>query len=296
LSPIELPQFDARVRFGAHMPTAGGLHNAIYTGEEVGCSVVQVFTKSPQQWKAREITDEHVELFLKAQADTGIPCLAAHDTYLINPCALDPEILQKSREALADELVRSSRLRIPYVVMHQGTQGDAAEEDACARLIDSVKFALDHAPDDGSVLLLETTAGQGKCMGHRFDQMARIMEAVDAGDRLGVCIDTCHIFAAGYDIRDADSYAATMSAFDQIVGLNYLKCLHLNDSKKGLGLHVDRHAHIGEGEIGLEGFANFLNDARLCGLPGILETPKESPDYAEDRMNLERLRSLIKTS
>src|SRR5262245_3069844 len=145
---------DLKGRFGAHMPISGGLHQALYTGQEAGCDVVQVFTESPQQWKAREITDEQVEQFLNAQTETGIPCLAAHDTYLINPSAADAALLGKSREALADELRRSSRLRIPYVVMHLGTQGEFTEEEAVGRLIDSVKYALDGSPDDGSVLLL----------------------------------------------------------------------------------------------------------------------------------------------
>ena len=148
-------------------------------------------------------------------------------------------------------------------------------------------------PGGKAKILIETTAGQGTALGRSFEEIADILAGVEAKDRIGVCLDTCHIFAAGYDIRDADTYASTMPAFDEIVGLSYLKCLHLNDSKKGLGLHVDRHAHIGEGEIGLAGFACVMNDKRLCGLPGILETPKEAPDFAEDRMNLDALKALI---
>jgi deoxyribonuclease-4 len=145
----------------------------------------------------------------------------------------------------------------------------------------------EEAPDGRAMILIETTAGQGSALGQSFEEIGAIIAGVNDKSRIGVCLDTCHIFAAGYDIRDPATYAATISAFDEHVGLGYLKCLHLNDSKKGLGLHVDRHAHIGE-------FANFLNDTRLCGLPGILETPKEAPAYEEDRLNLERLRSLVK--
>jgi deoxyribonuclease IV len=270
------------------MPTAGGLHNAILSGREAGCEVVQVFTKSPQQWKAREITDEQVEQFWRAQDDTGIPCIAAHDTYLINPCAADPELLQKSREALADELGRSSRLRIPLVVMHLGTQGDCSEEDAVGRLIDSVRYALDHSPEDGSTLLLETTAGQGKCLGHRFEHLAAVLDAVDGGDRLHVCLDTCHIFAAGYDFRTREAYEETLAAFDRVVGLRHIRLIHANDSKKDLASRVDRHDHIGQGRIGPEGFRFLLSDPRLASVPVVLETPKEG---GMDPVNLAALRA-----
>jgi deoxyribonuclease IV len=290
MSEINPPPYDPQLRFGAHMPTAGGLQNALYAGKEAGCDVVQIFTKSPQQWKAKEITDEQVELFLKAQDETGVPCLSSHDTYLINPCAADEELLHKSREALADELCRSSRLKIPFVVMHQGSQGDCSEEEALARLIDSVRYALDHAPDDGSMLLLETVAGQGKSMGsmgHRFEQISEVLEAVDQDRRVGVCLDTCHIFAAGYDIRTPEAYAATMDQFDRLIGLSRIRLIHANDSKRELSSRVDRHAHIGEGHIGLEGFQLLLTDPRLSGIPTVLETPKEG---GMDPTNLAALR------
>jgi deoxyribonuclease-4 len=280
-------QSPAASRFGAHMPTAGGLHNAIYSGRDVGCEVVQVFTKSPQQWKAREITDEDVEAFLRAQEETGTGCLAAHDTYLINPASADPELLQKSRDALADELVRSSRLRIPFVVMHQGALGGAEEADALRRLADSVKFALDRGPSDGSVLLLETTAGQGQCLGHRFEQIAFILNDVGETDRLGICLDTCHLFAAGYDLRDAESYQRTMTELDELVGLHRVRLVHANDSKRELGSRVDRHANIGEGHLGLEAFRLLLTDPRLAHVPVVLETPKAGD---MDPVNLAALR------
>lgn len=287
------PAVDPAARFGAHMGTTGGLHNAIYSGRDAGCDVVQVFTKSPQQWKAKELTDEQVEQFLQAQEETGVACLSSHDTYLINPCSADPELLQKSREALADELVRSSRLRIPYVVMHQGAQGKCSEEEALGRLIDSVKYALDHAPDDGSVLLLETTAGQGSCMGHRFEQVAAVLESVGADQRLGVCVDTCHIFAAGYDLRDAEAYAATMETLDRTVGLHRIKLIHANDSKRELGSRVDRHEHIGHGHIGAEGFRLLLSDPRLAGVPTVLETPKADDSDIDNLAALRRAAGVL---
>lgn len=267
------------------MPAAGGLHNAFYAGKEVGCDVIQVFTKSPQQWRAKELTDEQVALFLKAQEETGIPCVAAHDTYLINPCAADPENLQKSRAALADELVRSSRLKIPGVVMHMGTPG-CDDAEAAVRLAESIRYALDNSPDDGAALLMETMAGQGKCYGHRFEQLAAILEKVD-DPRLGICVDTCHIFAAGYDLRTPEAAAATLDEFDRIIGWKHVRLIHANDSKKECGSRVDRHEAIGQGCIGPEGFRVLLNDPRIAGIPITLETPKEGN---MDPINLAALR------
>jgi deoxyribonuclease-4 len=283
----DLPQYQPHLRIGAHMPTAGGLHNALRSGKLVGCDVVQIFTKSPQQWKAKEITDEDVEKFVQAQQETGILCLAAHDTYLINPAAADPELLQKSRDALADELRRSGLLGLPFVVMHQGAIGPATEEEALARLADSVKYVLDAVPEGGPQLLLETTAGQGKCLGHRFEQIAYVLDAIDRDPRVGVCVDTCHLFAAGYDLRDAESYAATMADFDRLIGLDRIRMVHANDSKKELGSRVDRHEAIGKGHIGPEAFRLLLNDPRLAHVPIILETPKEGE---MDPVNLAALR------
>lgn len=269
------------------MPTAGGLYNALFKGKEVGCDVVQIFTKSPQQWNAKPLTDEDVEKFLDAQRETGIRCLAAHDTYLINPASADPEILKKSRDALADEMRRSARLQLPFVVMHQGALGAATEDEAIGRLIDSVRFALEHSPEDGPTLLLENTAGQGKCLGYRFDQIARVLEGVDAGARLGVCLDTCHVFAAGYDIRDVESYQATMAELDRLIGLKHIRMIHANDSKKELGSRVDRHEAIGKGHIGPVAFQQLLTDPRLIDIPVLLETPK---DDGMDVVNLAALR------
>ena len=275
------------------MTTSGGLHNAMTAGKDAGCDVVQIFTKSPQQWKTRELTEEQVEAFLRAQEETGIRCLASHDSYLINPCAADPEMLQKSREALVSELVRSSRLQIPYVVMHLGALGECGEEEAVERLIGSVRYALEHAPADGSMLLLETTAGQGTCYGYRFEQLARVLDAVNAEDRVNICLDTCHIFAAGYDLRDAATYAVTTEAFDRTVGLHRIRLIHANDSKKELGSRVDRHAHIGQGYLGEEAFRLLLSDPRLAQVPVVLETPKEG---GMDPSNLAALRRAAGTA
>lgn len=269
------------------MPTAGGLHNALYAARDAGAEVVQVFTKSPQQWRAREITDEQVEQFLEAQRETGIPCLSSHDTYLINPCSPDPDLLQKSRDALVDEVRRSSRLRIPLVVMHLGTPGDCPPGEGVARLIETVKYVLDHTTDAETTLLLETMAGQGKCIGSRFEDLGEVIRAVNGGDRLGVCLDTCHIFAAGYDLRTREAYEATMTDWDRIIGLDKIRLVHANDSKKDLGSRVDRHEAIGQGCIGPEAFGFLLQDPRLQDVPVVLETPKEGN---MDPVNLAALR------
>lgn len=281
------PLPDAEHRFGAHMPTAGGLHNAIYTARDAGAGIVQVFTKSPQQWKAREITDEQVERFLEAQRETGIPCVSSHDTYLINPCSGNPELLQKSREALADEVRRSARLRIPFVVMHLGTPGECAPGEGVGRLIETVKYVLDNTPDEGTVLLLETMAGQGNCIGSQFEDLGEVIQKVGGGDRLGVCLDTCHIFAAGYDIRTQEAYENTMAEWDRIIGLDKIRLVHANDSKKELGSRVDRHEAIGRGCIGPGAFRFLLQDPRLKDVPVVLETPKEGD---MDPVNLAALR------
>lgn len=276
-------------QFGAHMMIAGGLHKAIAAGQDVGCDVVQVFTKSPQQWQARPLTDEDVSGFRAAQEAAGIPCVAAHDTYLINPASADPAILERSRTAMVDELERARALGIPALVMHLGARGSEPEEAALERLVDSVRLALEQTPDDGPALLLETTAGQGTCLGHCFEHLAHVLQQVDHPDRLAVCLDTCHIFAAGYDIRTSETYKATMDEFDRVIGLGRLRLVHANDSKRELGSRVDRHAAIGEGEIGLEGFRALINDARIEA-PIVLETPKEGD---MDRVNLATLRSLV---
>lgn len=270
------------------MPTSGGLHFAITGGHAIGCEAVQIFTKSPQQWKAKELTDEQVAAFRQASVTTGVPCLASHDSYLINPASADEELLQKSREALIHEIERCTRLGIPFVVMHQGAIGKGTSEaDALQRLADSVKYALDNTPADSAMLLLETTAGQGSCLGYRFEQVQQVLDAVNAPERLNVCMDTCHLFAAGYDLRTPETYATTMQEFDERIGLARVKMIHANDSKKELGSRVDRHEHVGQGHLGAEAFRLLLADTRLDHAPLLLETPKEGD---MDPINLAALR------
>lgn len=269
------------------MGTAGGLHNAAHGSVEVGCELFQVFTKNPQQWAARPQTEAEIEAFLNAQEATSTRCIASHDTYLINPAAEKEDILAKSRAALIDEVQRSAKLKIPYVVMHQGAQGEATEADALARLAESVRMTLDAIPDGGPMLLLETTAGQGKTLGWRFEQIAAVFEGVGGDPRLGVCLDTCHLFAAGYDLRDEAAYTETMALFDRLIGLKHVHLIHANDSKRELGARVDRHEHIGQGHLGAKAFELLLRDPRLAHVPVLLETPKKDD---MDPVNLKALR------
>lgn len=271
------------------MGTAGGLAAAPRAGREAGCDLIQVFTSSPQQWKSRPLDQEQAAAFLEAQQETGVACIAAHDSYLINPAAADAALLDRSRQALLEELRRCALLRIPYLVMHQGAAGGGVpDEEALERLIASVRWLLEHAPDGGPVLLLENTAGQGTTLGHRLEQTARVLDAAAEPERLGVCLDTCHLFAAGYDLRDPESYAETMAALERHIGAERVRLIHANDSRRELGSRVDRHEHIGRGHLGRDAFRLLLTDPRFASVPVILETPK---DGGMDPVNLAALRA-----
>jgi len=275
------------------MSIAGGVFNAFLHGQAVGCNTIQIFVKSTSQWKAKPLGAEEVEKYHQLQKETGIGPVVAHDSYLINVASQDKALYQKSREALKIEVERCQMLKIPFLVMHPGSHVGAGEKVGLATIAQALNEIFSEVEDKGTKIALEATAGQGSNLGYKFEHLAEIISQVKQESRLAVCLDTCHIFAAGYDIRTADGYKNTMAEFDRVVGLNRLAAIHFNDSKKGLGSRVDRHEHIGKGEIGKEPFGFFLNDSRLMEVPKILETPK-GPDYAEDKINLNVLRSLIK--
>lgn len=278
---------------GAHMSIAGGVFNAFLHGQAVGCNTIQIFVKSTNQWKAKPLGAEEVEKYHQLQKETGIAPVVAHDSYLINVASQDKALYAKSREALKIEVERCQTLKIPYLVMHPGSHVGAGEKVGLATIAQALNEIFSEVEDKGTKIALEATAGQGSNLGYKFEHLAEIISQVKQNHRLAVCLDTCHIFAAGYDIKTADGYKNTMAEFDKIVGLNRLAAIHFNDSKKGFGSRVDRHEQIGKGEIGKEPFGFFLNDSRLTNVPKILETPK-GPDYAEDKINLKVLRSLIK--
>ncbi|BBO23339.1 MAG: putative endonuclease 4 [Chthonomonadaceae bacterium] len=274
---------------GAHMPTSGGLRLALQRGREIGCTAVQVFTSSPQQWKAKPMADEAVERFQQAQAATGIDCVVSHDSYLVNLCATNDEIRAKSIEGLKAEVERCARLGIRWVVSHMGSHLGAGEEAGLQAVAEGARRVFEET-SDSVTLLMETTAGQGSALNYRFEHLATLIESLQGHPRLGVCLDTCHLFAAGYDLRDRESYEATFSELERWVGLDRVKAIHANDSKKGLGSRVDRHAHIGEGEIGIEAFRLLVNDPRWIEVPILLETPDAETMH---KVNLECLKSLL---
>ena len=277
---------------GAHMSAAGGADLAITRAAAFGMDSCQLFTKNAHQWNANPFDPAVIERFLANKSSLGVTHFVAHDSYLINLATPADELWEKSQVALKIELERCDQLQIPYLVSHPGGHMGSGEETGVARVAEAVNRINNDLPDGTTMLLLETTAGQGTHLGRRFEEIAGIIDRVEDKSRVGVCFDTCHVFAAGYDLRDDASYNATMTEFDQVIGFEQLKVYHLNDSKKGLGSRVDRHAHIGEGELGLEPFRFLMNDPRFEGLPGVLETPK-GDDETEDARNMATLKSLI---
>jgi deoxyribonuclease-4 len=271
------------------MSTAGGLPTAFERGDTLGCRAIQIFTSSPRQWKGRDLTDQDVAAFRAAWEASQCEVCFGHDIYLTRLGTRDRTILKRSRETFQQELRTCQRLGLAYLVFHPVGDVDADENAILDRVADSLDVVLDAVPDEGTVVCLETTAGQGANVGYRFEQLARILERVEKRQRLGVCLDTCHVFVAGYDWRTARGYARMIDELDATVGLARLKAIHLNDSIKGCGSRVDRHAHIGQGEIGEAAFRRILRDPRLRGIPMVLETPKEND---MDPVNLAILRRL----
>ncbi len=277
---------------GAHFSISGGLHEALHEAKRYGCLALQMFTKNSRAWKERTVSDEEIELFKKTRQKTGIKFIASHSSYLINLAAPDSVNHSLSRNALEQELIRSTALEIPFVVLHPGSHLGDGEKKGIDRISESINKIFEKNPEIKTRLLLETTSGQGAGIGHTFEQLNEIIEKINRKDKTGVCLDTCHIFAAGYDIRDKFSYHRAIEEFDKITGLDRLFLIHLNDSKKGLGSHVDRHEHIGKGEIGIDAFRLIMNDKRLAGIPKIIETPKSGDGKDWDRINLRKLKTM----
>lgn len=276
---------------GAHMSIAGGLHLAVERGAKAGCGVIQVFTQNSNQWRGKMPSDSDVSLFRDAWAASGIHDIVSHDIYLINLAAAPGEVLDKSLASFREEMERCARLGIGRIVMHPGSHLGAGEETGIQRICEAFNQLIAATPDYTGTILLETTAGQGSNLGHTFGQLRAIIDGTDFPDRFGVCYDTCHTFAAGYDITTEAGYRAVFDEFDRVIGLDRLHCFHFNDSKKGLGSRVDRHEHIGQGEMGLNGFRCLMNDPRFSATPKILETPKGDNDEM-DAVNLKLLRGL----
>ena len=275
--------------FGAHMSVAGGLERAFERALNVGASAVQIFSKNANRWSAPPVTAAEADAFRKAWQQSGIGPVMVHDAYLINLAATDDANWERSKAAMIEELQRCAALGIPYLIAHPGAHVGAGVDAG----IERIRLALSEifaASDPAVRLLLENTAGQGTYLGGQFSHLARLMEGF--GERVGICFDTCHAHAAGYDLASAEGYEQTMVAFDKEVGFDRLFAFHLNDSMKGCGSKVDRHAHVGAGTIGVAGFARLVRDPRFLHLPMVLETPKGDDGEEMDRVNLTLLREL----
>ena len=281
---------------GAHMSISGGLYRAPLRGREAGCEVIQIFTRNRNRWESKKLSAREIDLFHKACDETSILAVAAHNSYLINLASARSHVFEKSFRALLQELERAELLGIPYLVMHPGAHVGDGEKNGLRRIAEALNRIFERTSDYRVKVLLEMTAGQGTSLGYQLEHMAEILEMTESQERLGVCMDTCHAFAAGYDFRTRKAYRHFFGEFDKIIGLDRLRLFHLNDSKNKLGSRVDRHEHPGAGFIGLKAFSLFLNDPKLAHLPFLIETPKgkskEGLDW--DVVNLNLLRSLIK--
>jgi len=277
---------------GAHMSIAGGLHKAVERGLEAGCGVIQVFTQNSNQWKGKNITESDISLYRERLEESGIHQVVSHDIYLINLAAPPGEVREKSLAGFCEEMARCARLGIDRIVMHPGAHLGAGEETGIMRIVEAFDSLLEKIPEFKGLVLLETTAGQGSNLGYRFEHLRDIRDRSGFPQRFGICFDTCHAFAAGYDITTAHGYDRVFQEFDRVLGLESLEAFHCNDSKKGLNSRVDRHEHIGQGAMGLTGFRFLMNDERFARIPKILETPK-GEDNEMDAVNLRTLRDLV---
>jgi deoxyribonuclease-4 len=278
---------------GAHLSVAGGVVNAVHSAVRLGCGTVQIFTKNSNQWVGKPFGPGEPAAFRKELRRAGLKFATSHDSYLINLATAEPTLWRRSIEAFVDEVDRAEALGLTYLVTHPGAHVGCGEEAGLVNVARALDQVHERRPTARVKVLLELTAGQGSCLGHRFEHLATILELVAESKRLGVCFDTCHVFAAGYPLETDAEYAATMTEFDRVIGLRRLKLFHLNDSKKPLGSRVDRHEHIGRGQLGLEAFRRLINDPRFRKTPMILETPKEDDaGNPMDPVNLATLRGL----
>lgn len=277
---------------GAHMSIAGGVHLAIGRGTALGCTAIQIFTKNATQWRTEPLAAQEIAEFKEERRKAGV-MVVAHDAYLINLGSPDKALFERSVTAFRHEMDRAEELDIPYLVMHPGAHTGSGEHAGLTSISRGLNRLLKEAPGYRVVIVLENTAGQGTALGHSFEHLGRILQESVAPERMGVCLDTCHAFAAGYDLRDRPAYANSLEEFDRVIGLDRLKVLHLNDSKKGLESRVDRHEHPGRGMLGLECFRLIMNDRRFSNVPKLIETPKELDGVDMDEVNLNLLRGLV---
>ena len=277
------------MNLGAHISIAGGVSNIFERAKKISANSIQIFTKNSNQWFSKSYSSEELEKFHRLQNEYSPFSVFAHDAYLINLCSPKTEVEKKSISAFKDEILRCDQLHLPYLVMHPGSHLGQGEEWGLGKIAENFNLILKEIPKCKVIILLETTAGQGTNLGYKFEHLKYILDRVERREKFGVCLDTCHIFNAGYNISTVNAYEKTIDEFDRIIGLENLKVFHLNDSKHPLGSRKDRHQHIGEGEIGIEAFRCLMNDKRFSEIPMVLETPKGD---AEKNMDIENLRVL----
>ncbi|GAK55735.1 probable endonuclease 4 [Candidatus Vecturithrix granuli] len=280
---------------GSHVSIAGGLHKAFVIGGKIGCTAIQIFTKNASRWEAIPLDDEKISQFQDAWNTSGIQTVIAHDSYLINLGSPQDELWQKSQYALFAEALRCEQLGIPYLVIHPGSHVGSGQAQGLRRVARALNRIHQQTPGHSTQILLETTAGQGTNLGYQFEHLTAILDLTQEPERLGICFDTCHVFAAGYELRTKEGFQRTFDAFDRLLGIKLLKVIHVNDSVKPCGSRVDRHQGIGEGEIGLDGFRWLMTDSRFETIPMILETPKGRDPVVSDQHNLRILKDLCKT-
>ncbi len=290
-SRSEIENRQSKILLGAHMSISGGVHIAIERARSIDCTAMQMFVKNNMQWFARPLTRDEVRAFVEHRQRAELLSIFAHANYLINLAATNPLFHANSIRALSKELASANQLELPFLVLHPGAHRGAGEEAALAKIIASINKVFRKIPKVKTKIALETTAGQGSCVGHRFEHLAHIIDNVREPERLCICLDTAHLFAAGYDIGTESGIRKTFREFDRKIGLDRLVAIHLNDSRTGRGSRVDRHEHIGKGKIGLDAFRFIMRDRRLNKIPKVLETPK-GKDLREDVMNLQTLRAL----
>lgn len=282
------------LKLGAHMSIAGGVSRALDSAAAVQSNAVQVFTKNNRQWSGPPVDEADVARWHEQMAALGIEYAVSHASYLINLASPKDDLWAKSRRAQKDELQRAHAYGIPHVVLHPGAHTGSGEEAGLARIAEALNLIHAETPECADTLtLLELTAGQGTTLGYTFEQLAQIIENVAEPERVGVCIDTCHALAAGYDFRTPEGYAEMMDTIERTIGVETVGCWHFNDSQHGCNSRKDRHTHIGEGEVGLEGFRHILNDPRWDGVPMLLETPKDEDNDGNDARNLAALVALV---
>ncbi len=277
---------------GCHVSVAGGFLNAIIEGTKIGCSAIQIFTKSNRQWASKPITDKDAQAFIEAQKKSDIKIVVSHASYLINLGSATLDTQKKSFDALVNEIERCHQLAIPYLILHPGTAETGQKEATLKQTGQYINLAIKATSHCITTILIETMAGQGKSIGSSFEELATIINQITNKNRIGICFDTCHTFAAGYNFITPEGYEKTFKHFDDIIGLEYLKVFHINDSKKALNSRVDRHENIGQGFINLEAFKMILNDPRFINIPKILETPAME-DLENDKRNLQKLLDLV---